>query len=65
MTGKGLSITAAARSLKVNRMVFYGVLLAYGIVPRQTTGGPGGRPPKVITRAQLADIRRRLERAKA
>lgn len=57
-----LSISKAAERLRIARPIFYGVLLAYHVKPVQIDGhGTRGRPPRVITAAQFAEIKRRLK----
>jgi hypothetical protein len=61
-----ISISDAARSLKIPHSYLYGVFLAYGVTPIQgESNGSRGKPPKLITRATLDDVRRRLKAARS
>ena len=60
----GFPVGVAARMLGIRKAYFYGVLLACGIRPKVGKSGRRGSPPKLITGAQLDDIRKRLKEAR-
>jgi hypothetical protein len=58
-----LNLTQAAKFLKMPKAYLYGVLRAYGMEPVRTGTGKRGKPPQMLTDAQVAEIQRRLEAA--
>ena len=56
----GMSLRKAAQSLKIGRVVLYGILIGMGMVPRVGARGDRGTKPKLLTADQVSLIRRHL-----
>jgi hypothetical protein len=60
----GYPVAVVARILRMPRPAVYGLLRAYGIRPARYKGpARRGSPARIITAAQLADIKARLRAA--
>ena len=55
----GIPLQQCARRLKIDRPLFYGVLIAYGVKPQGGTS-KAGKFARMLTPEQFSDVRRRL-----
>ncbi len=56
---EGIPLQQCARRLKIDRPLFYGVLIAYGVKPQGGTS-KAGKFARMLTPEQFSEVKRRL-----
>jgi len=59
-----LNLTEAAKRLGVKKPYLYGMLMILGIEPELGSTGRPGKPPRLLSEAQVDRVRARLESAR-